>query len=331
MNPSLSAVSIRDTQFDNDGFTGLGIELLTLAELRGRVPPERLLVPERLDFYMALVITHGVGAHMVDFVTEQLSPGSVVLVRPGQVQQWFPGDSLEGTLVLITVNALFPETARSAPLGIGGLAIDEWPAVTQLPQALMVEIDQAMGLLRQDFERFNHSALDVTLIRHGVRGFLMRIGRWLVSQSGINAGWSGDRRIYRLFIRNLENRFHQRFGVTDYAALLGYSASTLSRACLAAEGRSAKQVIDRRVALEAARSLVHSQLSVAEIGYALGFSEATNFVKFFRRMNGMSPQAFRREMATQGQGERSTGAAMPRDHNPSALKAQRSPMASISK
>lgn len=88
----------------------------------------------------------------------------------------------------------------------------------------------------------------------------------------------------------------QRLSVKDCARRLGYSESTLSRACLAAEGRSAKEVIDRRVALEASRQLVHSQASVAEIGHPQGFSEATHFVKFFARMTGLPPQAFRTRM-----------------------------------
>lgn len=92
----------------------------------------------------------------------------------------------------------------------------------------------------------------------------------------------------------------------DNAARLGYSESTLSRACLAAVGRSAKQVIDRRVALEAARQWVPSQLSVAEIGHGLGFTEATNFAKFFGRMNGLSSQAFRQTVEMQGRTERPT-------------------------
>jgi AraC-like DNA-binding protein len=78
-----------------------------------------------------------------------------------------------------------------------------------------------------------------------------------------------------------------------YARRLGYAESTLSRACIRAEGVSAKRVIDQRIILEAKRMLVHSPLSVAEIGYALGFSEATNFNKFFRRLEQRTPQMFR--------------------------------------
>lgn len=62
---------------------------------------------------------------------------------------------------------------------------------------------------------------------------------------------------------------------------------------MAARGLPAKALIDRRVALEAARLLVHTPASAAQVGLQLGFSEATNFSKFFTRVMGATPQAFR--------------------------------------
>ena len=64
-----------------------------------------------------------------------------------------------------------------------------------------------------------------------------------------------------------------------------------------ATGQSAKALIDARVVLEAKRLLVHTDLSSAAIGHRLGFSEATNFTKFFAREAGVSPGAFRRRTA----------------------------------
>jgi AraC-like DNA-binding protein len=81
--------------------------------------------------------------------------------------------------------------------------------------------------------------------------------------------------------------------VEDYAARLGCSVRTLTRASLAATGRSAKQVIDDRAALEARRLLACTELPIAEIGQRLGFPEPTNFGRFFHREVGCSPGAFR--------------------------------------
>ena len=75
--------------------------------------------------------------------------------------------------------------------------------------------------------------------------------------------------------------------------LLGCSVRTLTRASLAATGRTAKQLVDDRVALEAKRLLAESDLPVAEIGARLGFTEPTNFGRFFARTVGSSPGQFR--------------------------------------
>ncbi|MPY38449.1 AraC family transcriptional regulator [Streptomyces phyllanthi] len=82
---------------------------------------------------------------------------------------------------------------------------------------------------------------------------------------------------------------------------MGYSARTLSRATLAADGVTAKEFIDRRVLVEAKRLLAHSDESAARITGLLGFSSATNFSKFFHRHIGKSPLSFRRTLhGTQG-------------------------------
>jgi AraC-like DNA-binding protein len=61
-------------------------------------------------------------------------------------------------------------------------------------------------------------------------------------------------------------------------------------------GRTAKQAVDGRVALEARRLLACTPLPVAEIGRRLGFAEPTNFGRFFHREVGTSPGAFRADV-----------------------------------
>lgn len=49
---------------------------------------------------------------------------------------------------------------------------------------------------------------------------------------------------------------------------------------------------------QAKRLLAHSTLAVSAIGLELGFSEPTNFVKFFRHCEGLTPAAFREGTAS---------------------------------
>jgi AraC-like DNA-binding protein len=82
-------------------------------------------------------------------------------------------------------------------------------------------------------------------------------------------------------------------GVDTVAKRLGMSARTLQRR-LRAESTSYQRVLDgvRRNAAEG--YLSDSTLSVAEVGYLLGFSEPAAFHRAFRRWRGTTPLEFRR-------------------------------------
>ena len=81
--------------------------------------------------------------------------------------------------------------------------------------------------------------------------------------------------------------------MAELARRVGASPRTLGRATAALLGCSPKEVVDQRVALQARRLLAASSLSAARIGWALGFSQPTNFTKFFVRTTGLSPLDFR--------------------------------------
>lgn len=54
-------------------------------------------------------------------------------------------------------------------------------------------------------------------------------------------------------------------------------------------------MIDDRVMLEAKRLLAHTQDTIKEIGYTLGYDEPTNFIKYFKKHNGQTPVEFREQ------------------------------------
>jgi AraC-like DNA-binding protein len=81
--------------------------------------------------------------------------------------------------------------------------------------------------------------------------------------------------------------------VDDYAKGLGCSAKALRRACLAVRGVPPKMMIEERVILEAKRLIAYTPSPIEAIAETVGFSEATNFVKFFSHHAGMTPSQFR--------------------------------------
>jgi AraC-like DNA-binding protein len=133
--------------------------------------------------------------------------------------------------------------------------------------------------------------IPVGVLRHHLSALLLRLGR--LEPDGGPAVAAADSAVLLRFRAEIDRRFASTRQVDDYATALGCSVRTLTRASLAVTGRTAKQLVDERVALEAKRLLAQSDFTVAEIGARLGFSEATNFGRFFGRTVGTSPGQFR--------------------------------------
>ncbi|MDX3136623.1 AraC family ligand binding domain-containing protein, partial [Streptomyces europaeiscabiei] len=105
---------IREISFAAPVGTPAGVEVLSLADLRHRVPGERLTAPQRPDFHHLVTLTGGTLWHTVDFTAYALEPGSWLWVRPGQVQQWGDVTHAEGTLILFRQDFLDPATTDGA-------------------------------------------------------------------------------------------------------------------------------------------------------------------------------------------------------------------------
>ena len=277
--------------FQNPRLTSVGVEVLTFSELRQRASSELLEAPQRVDFLHILLMQTGKMSHMVDFVQHCVTAGNVLLVRPGAIQCWELADGADGLLVLVSSEAMAPSIAR-AELDIKLVDIQTWPEMSMPTRTLFDALIKDAKKLRGDIKTYSGADAETAIIRHELFVLLLRLACELRQLKG-EVVLSRQANTYRLFARELENHFAKRWTLFDYAERLGFSESTLGRACRATVGYGAKEAIDRRTALEAKRLLIHSEATTVQIASHLGFSEATNFVKFFQRTVGQTPQGFR--------------------------------------
>ncbi|GAB2747560.1 AraC family transcriptional regulator [Kitasatospora kifunensis] len=281
--------------YDNPRRPGLGLEALSYAELSGRLQPRRFLPASRLDFHQLILVTGGQGTAMVDFVAYPCEAGTVLWVRPGQLQRLPAAPSGEpawlDAVVLLFTPTFMPAFAVPSPLGaVLDLVQDPAAARWSLAESDYAPLAAAAAELVAEYERLPAGGqLTVELLRLLLAGLLVRLAR-IAPASG--PGLPADS-VLRRFQAELERSFARTRRAQDYADRLGYASRTLNRACQAATGRTAKQLIEDRVVLEARRLLVHTDLPVAAIGRRVGFGEATNFGKFFLREAGCTPGEFR--------------------------------------
>ena len=276
---SSSTPSIQAVRYDNPREPGLPLEVVSLAELRIKAPPGFLASPRRPKFHEVHVVTDGHLELEVDFERVPLDRSAVAWVRPGQVLRFDLHAGVGGWIILFT-----PEFLDA------GVADELVGSRVELGSAVE-DVTWLLERLRRLTEEEAHAERR-PLLRHLLHAFLLILRRR--ARSSTRPCPSSARAVFTLFRNEVEQRFAATRRVEDYERIIGYSSKTLSRAARAATGLSAKEYIDQRVVLEGRRLLAHTRLSAGEVAQRLGFSEPTNFIKFFRRNSGESPSEFRR-------------------------------------
>lgn len=104
--------------------------------------------------------------------------------------------------------------------------------------------------------------------------------------------------IFERFLQRLHQDYAMHHQVAYYANLLCISAKYLTQITKQIMNRTPKELIDRRVGLEALRLLTKTSLTVQEISNQLGFPDQSYFGRFFKRMFGMSPLHYRQNPET---------------------------------
>jgi len=285
----------------------VGIHTLRLRDLYQRSAAMQPYARVRLPVHLLALVTAGRASFRVDFETYPCRPGGLLWARPGQVVG-FPPPGIDATLVLF--EQAFPYDVVDAP---AIAAEPRWAALgphdhaSSGPQATHPSvlgtywqpggedseaIVDGVSQLEIDYQRLlAGESIPVAVLRHQLAGLLLRLSTW-ESEGGPGQA-ATDSEVLARFRTAVDARYAQTRQVDEYARELGCSVRTLTRASLAATGRTAKQLVDDRVALEAKRLLAESDLPVAEVGVRVGFTEATNFGRFFARTVGSSPGAFR--------------------------------------
>jgi len=100
------------------------------------------------------------------------------------------------------------------------------------------------------------------------------------------------------FTELVEKNIDQEKSVEGYAKLMHVSEKTVNQVTRKAIDVSAKQYIIKQLVQKIRLRLSFEQKSINEISYELGFSEASNMTRFFKKNTGISPKEFRTKIKT---------------------------------
>ncbi|MCU4154489.1 helix-turn-helix domain-containing protein [Carboxylicivirga sp. A043] len=254
---------------------------------------EMMVVPHRAQFYHILWIEKGAGTHYIDFNPVKLEDHQIIFVPHNSVNLFDEEGIYEGKSIIFTDNFFCKNPDDVRYLNTTMLYSDLYDTAV-LNKAHNSELKAVFNAMEVEFDR-QPDNMQYGILHSLLHIFLFQAEREMRQQGYEELKPCANLDYLILFKDLLEKNFHQERSVNKYARELSISDKQLHKATTTLLDKTPKQLIDERVLLEAKRLLVHSNQSIKEIAYELGYGEPTNFIKYFRKHTEATPSEFREQ------------------------------------
>jgi AraC-like DNA-binding protein len=250
--------------------------------------------PHKHDFYLIMFVSHGKGAHVIDFIEYQVQPNSIFLMTPGQVHTWTLSDDIDGFIIFFT--------REFYQIRLSDNDLLEFPFFHSLVASPLIRPakDEVVNftLQQMNLEYRGSNEPNLRLIRAYLDVLLLEVAKYYnVSHTAKTRG-----SIHKL--RKLEQLINENFRTLkqpgDYGDLMNLAPSYLNSICKETVGKTLTDLIQQRILLEAKRMFAYSDLNVNEVAAKLNFSDPSYFIRWFRKQTQQPPDEFRKHLMMHG-------------------------------
>lgn len=248
--------------------------------------------PYTVDFYGIFIITNGEGSLLLDNNIIPFSKGSLLFFQPHQIRQWQNVSSdFDGYFLIFKnefIEAFFQDSLfiyrfqffHNANI-LYTLACEQDFLISLIDFCKI--INNELANLQEDSHHFLRSIL---------YNILIQINRKYIEQYGLSVNLFQNniglqlKKLLEVKIRN-----YQR--VEDYANFLKISRAHLNNISKKVFGLPISDLIKERLLIEIKRELLFTNKSIKEISFEMNFSDASNFIRFFKEHTGSNPCEYR--------------------------------------
>jgi len=248
--------------------------------------------PHRHNFYQMLLFTKGGGTHSIDFEKFTIDSWQIYFMLPGQIHRWDFEGEIDGYIVnfqsdFFKTFLLRPDLLNQFPF-LSGMAKEQVFEVREEHRVDVISIlNRLIANKDLDFAR-------VALL------YLFEILGQQLDHVETRPLTDYNYMLLRNFQNLIENNYRTMRLPKDYATLLYITPNHLNALSKEYLGVSAGEIIRNRVLLEAKRLLVIKDYSISTIAYELNFNDNSYFTKFFKKIEGITPEEFRRKYSYDG-------------------------------
>jgi AraC family transcriptional regulator, transcriptional activator of pobA len=290
-----------------DFFRSLGLPLdqefeLTVHRLKGLHGSGPAQAPAfRTNYYAFLLITAGYSHYTIDNQEFECRGGAFYFTNPGHLKSFRIHEPLEG--YMLTFSEEFVKQNYAGDFFQQFLfLLHETIPVMQLGSAPVKELGNLLEAMLHEYQGqalYKKAILtnQLVVLLYKTKE-LLHSHQVIVRASGRAAELMGQFKtlVNRNFADLAAGRATKILSVKELADQLNVHPNYLGNVVKAESGKPATDWIQARTLAEAQGLLGNTAKTVSEIGFGLGFTDATHFAKFFKKLTATSPAQYRRQV-----------------------------------
>ncbi|WP_299184037.1 helix-turn-helix domain-containing protein [uncultured Aquimarina sp.] len=277
--------NIRFTRFINQP---IDFEIISIAELydRCRQSNFNISVSHRIQFHALIIVTEGKGLHNVDFNEIILSPGVIIPLVKNQINFFQKEPQVKGYVISFKESFIIDNIGEKDLFhflhlfNTKSLLVGEENIPALLPFIKLLE----------NMQESSNQNLKSYLAKNIFLSLLIQIKRFTVYQHEMFE--SKRFKHFIQFKQLISLHYQDSHDAKFYAKKMFISYKYLNEICKELGNVTAKKFIDSWLLLEIKRNLSEKKYTTQEIAFKVGFQEPSNFIRFFKKHEGITPSKF---------------------------------------
>jgi len=237
------------------------------------------------EYYELIFLAEGQGFHSIESEKYLISSPEVYLLKPGQLHFWQFTSIPKGFVIIYRENEFDPVNEKRL--------LDMLRELQAMTRLRLTRDRFPLRLLEAIFTEYQLNAPYSNDIIHGLLKSL--VGSLLRLNAATAPENARPQSVYERFIVLLNKECPRLHRVNEFAELVNTTPQNLNSLCRKQSGKSAGELIAHQLLLEAKRYILHTDNTINEIAEILAFTDTSNFVKFFKRYEQVTPLQFRRK------------------------------------
>lgn len=240
-----------------------------------------------------LLIEKGCCSLEVNMATYELRKGGIFVAFPGQIIHILEmSKDFKPLCVACSIDVVDDLTSQVKD-SLQLIQLVKQSPYQQKAKEEFEQLKKSFRHLQEKIKTTKNNQYRYQVIKNLVLSIAFECFDFLTEKKLVHQGTSRKKGLFNAFLRHVEDKHRKEHSVKYYADELFVTSKYLSSVINEMSGKNPKQWIDEYIALDAKVLLQSTEKDIQEICEELNFPDVSFFGKFFKRMTGMSPKAFR--------------------------------------